>query len=91
MFKFYGGYSNYWFRGFFGKNLCKYFREKEIKFKKTDLNKVNLTSIDETKKLITKVSPKIIINCATGHNINKTYEPLVLNTTLECFLISMNL
>ena len=42
--------------GFFGKNLCKYFREKGIKFKKTDLDKVNLTSIDETKKLITKVS-----------------------------------
>lgn len=71
--------------GFFGKNLCKYFREKGIKFKKTDLDKVNLTSIDETKKLITKVSPKIVINCATGNYINKNYEPLVAEHNLRMF------
>ena len=51
--------------GFLVKIYANIFEKKGIKFKKTDLDKVNLTSIDETKKLITKFPPKIVINCAT--------------------------
>ena len=71
--------------GFVGKNLINYFKNSSYNIIHSTLKEVNLASSTAVQKLFVNNSIDCIIHCATGQQINKSYDPNVCKENLAMY------
>ena len=62
--------------GMLGSDLCPSLEKEGYEVIKTDIDSLDITNFENSKKIITKFSPNIIIHCAAYTNVDKAQEDI---------------
>ena len=69
--------------GMLGRDLCPYLEELGMMVIPTDYDTMDITNLEQTKKVIKKVHPNLIIHCAAYTNVDKAEVDLETATKLN--------